>query len=191
MVTPASPSAALDCPCPMVTPASLSAALDCPCPVPHPRTPTPHPPPRLPLRTLSCRSRCPRLTVIPPDHCRFPSHEELGDPRPLLHRRLGDSHRPVIRAPFCPPPHQHSRTATAHDGAPANSVATGLVVWPAVRSPTCLNDSISIMKTIQQYFTVEKEEEELTIFVRFRQAGDPPGEQALVGRQTTACKPKH
>jgi hypothetical protein len=84
--------------------------------------------------------------------------------------------------------------AVRDDGAPANSVATGLVVWPAVRSPTCLNDSISIMKTIQQYFTAEKEEkeeEELTIFVRFRQAGDPPGEQALVGRQTTACKPKH
>jgi hypothetical protein len=71
-------------------------------------------------------------------------------------------------------------------------VATGLVVWPAVRSPTCLNDSISIIKTIQQYFTAEKEEEEeLTIFVRFRQARDPLGDQALVGRQTTACKPKH
>jgi hypothetical protein len=48
------------------------------------------------------------------------------------------------------------------------------------------------MKTIQQYFTAEKEEEEeFTIFVRFRQAGDPPGEQALVGRETTASKPKH
>jgi hypothetical protein len=99
---------------------------------------------------------------------------------------------PSFAPPFCPPPHQHSRTATSHDGGPANSVATGLVVWPAVRSPTCLNDSISIIKTIQQYFTAEKEEEEeLTIFVRFRQARDPLGDQALVGRQTTACKPKH
>jgi hypothetical protein len=40
MVTPASSSTVLDCPCPMVTPASLSAALDCPYPVPRPRTPT-------------------------------------------------------------------------------------------------------------------------------------------------------
>jgi hypothetical protein len=104
----------------------------------------------------------------------------------------GTATAPSFAPPFYPPPHQHSRTATAHDWAPANSVATGLVVWPAVRSPICLNDSISIMKTIQQYFTAEKEEEEeFTIFVRFRQAGDPPGEQALVGRETTASKPKH
>jgi hypothetical protein len=79
----------------------------------------PDPNPRLPLRTLSYRSRCPRLTVNPPDHRRFPSHEELGDSCPLLHRRLRYNHRPVIRAPLLsssPPaqPHPLSPLVASH-----------------------------------------------------------------------------
>ena len=47
-------------------------------------------------------------------------------------------------------------------------------------------------KTNEPNSVVTKEkEEEFTIFIRFIQAGNPPCQQALSGRQTKACNPKH
>nr|ACR38052.1 unknown [Zea mays] len=44
--------------------------------------------------------------------------------------QISNGHRDLIPAVW-------NFEAVRDDGAPANSVATGLVVWPAVRSPTC------------------------------------------------------